>query len=104
MLKGHLKVFNKEGVCMLQVMDSSHPDGQKQPSPHGDRLTTSCADVIVDYLAKLGIEVIFGVPGGAIEPLLNALARSEKRGGPRLVVARHECGAAFMADGYFLAK
>lgn len=86
---------------MLQVMDSSHPDGQKQPSPHGDRLTTSCADVIVDYLAKLGIEVIFGVPGGAIEPLLNALARSEKRGGPRLVVARHECGAAFMADGYF---
>ncbi len=59
------------------------------------------ADLIVHYLAALGIEVVFGVPGGAIEPLLNSLARSERRGGPRLVVARHECGAAFMADGYY---
>ena len=59
------------------------------------------ADLIVDYLAQLGITTVFGVPGGAIEPLLNSLARSERNGGPRLVVARHECGAAFMADGYY---
>lgn len=59
------------------------------------------ADLIVDYLAQMGIDTVFGVPGGAIEPLLNSLARSERRGGPRLVVARHECGAAFMADGYY---
>jgi len=59
------------------------------------------ADLIVDYLSKLGIDTVFGVPGGAIEPLLNSLARSERKGGPRLVVARHECGAAFMADGYY---
>ena len=62
---------------------------------------TTYADLIVDYLAQLGIDTVFGVPGGAIEPLLNSLARSERNGGPRLVVARHECGAAFMADGYF---
>lgn len=86
---------------MLQVMDSSHPDGHKQSSSPGEKLATNCSDVIVDYLAKMGIEVIFGVPGGAIEPLMNALARSERRNGPRLVVARHECGAAFMADGYY---
>ncbi len=59
------------------------------------------ADMIVEYLACIGIEVVFGVPGGAIEPFMNALARSERRGGPKLVVARHECGAAFMADGYY---
>jgi acetolactate synthase I/II/III large subunit len=59
------------------------------------------ADMVVDYLKQLGIDTVFGVPGGAIEPLLNALARSERNGGPRLVVARHECGAAFMADGYY---
>ncbi len=59
------------------------------------------ADLIVNYLAQLGIDTVFGVPGGAIEPLLNSLARSERSGGPRLVVARHECGAAFMADGYY---
>lgn len=58
------------------------------------------ADLIVAYLEQLGVEYVFGVPGGAIEPLYNALARSQRRGGPRQVLARHESGAAFMADGY----
>ncbi len=62
---------------------------------------TTYADMIVEYLSHIGVDVVFGVPGGAIEPFLNALARSERRGGPKLVVARHECGAAFMADGYY---
>ncbi len=58
------------------------------------------ADLLVAYLEQIGVEYVFGVPGGAIEPLYNALARSARRGGPRPVVARHEAGAAFMADGY----
>jgi len=58
------------------------------------------ADLLVAYLEQIGVEYVFGVPGGAIEPLYNALARSARRGGPRPVVARHETGAAFMADGY----
>lgn len=62
---------------------------------------TTYADMIVEYLDRIGIDVVFGVPGGAIEPFMNALARSARRGGPRLIVARHECGAAFMADGYY---
>lgn len=62
---------------------------------------TTFADLMVNYLAQLGIDTVFGVPGGAIEPFCNALARSGRAGGPRLVVARHECGAAYMADGYF---
>ena len=57
-------------------------------------------DLLVSYLEQLGVDYIFGIPGGAIEPLYNALARSERRGGPRAVIARHETGAAFMADGY----
>ena len=57
-------------------------------------------DLLVAYLEQIGVEFVFGVPGGAIEPLYNALARSARRGGPRPVVARHESGAAFMADGY----
>lgn len=58
------------------------------------------ADLLVSYLEQLEIEYVFGVPGGAIEPIYNALARSSRHGGPRPVVARHETGAAFMADGY----
>lgn len=65
------------------------------------RPTPQVADLIVAYLEQIHIEYVFGVPGGAIEPLYNALARSSRRGGPRPIVARHEAGAAFMADGYY---
>jgi acetolactate synthase-1/2/3 large subunit len=58
------------------------------------------AELIVRLLEEAGVEYVFGIPGGAVEPLYNALARSARRGGPRPVVARHESGAAFMADGY----
>lgn len=58
------------------------------------------SDLILEYLNILNVEYVFGIPGGAIEPLFNALARSERTGGPKVVVARHETGSAFMADGY----
>jgi len=67
-------------------------------------------DLLVAYLKQLSVKYVFGVPGGAIEPLYNALARRakydekynipEKDRGPRSVVARHEADAAFMAEGY----
>ncbi|HEU0200341.1 MAG TPA: thiamine pyrophosphate-binding protein, partial [Burkholderiaceae bacterium] len=65
---------------------------------HAKRL--EAADLIVAYLENIGVEYVFGVPGGAVEPIYNALARSARRGGPRPVVSRHEAGAAFAADGY----
>lgn len=73
---------------------------QTQPVEAANSEQAQVADLIVAYLEQLGVEYVFGVPGGAIEPLYNALARSGRRGGPRPIVARHESGAAFMADGY----
>jgi len=60
------------------------------------------SDLLISYLKLFGVEYVFGVPGGAIAPFYDALARSEKKGdgGPRAIVARQESGAAFMADGY----
>lgn len=58
------------------------------------------ADLIVHNLEQIGIQYVFGIPGGAIEPLYNALAQSERRNGIRHILARHETGAATMADGY----
>ncbi|MDX2480572.1 MAG: thiamine pyrophosphate-binding protein [Desulfuromusa sp.] len=58
------------------------------------------ADLVIEFLEQLDVDVIFGIPGGSIEPLYNAMARSSQRGGIRPVVARHETGAAFMAEGY----
>jgi acetolactate synthase-1/2/3 large subunit len=58
------------------------------------------SDLIVDYLEQFGVEYVFGVPGSPLGPLFDALTRSERRGGPRAVLTRHESGAAFIADGY----
>ncbi|MFZ2162572.1 MAG: thiamine pyrophosphate-binding protein [Sideroxyarcus sp.] len=66
----------------------------------GSTQTVEVADLLVAYLEQMGVEYVFGIPGGAIEPLYNALARSARRGGIRHILARHESGAAFMADGY----
>ncbi|WP_444994284.1 thiamine pyrophosphate-binding protein [Aliikangiella sp. IMCC44359] len=57
------------------------------------------ADLIIEYLNLLEVEYVFGVPGGAIEPMYNALSRYQGKG-PKIIVARHEAGAAFMAEGY----
>lgn len=65
-----------------------------------NKVVVEMADLLIAYLEQIGVEYVFGVPGGAIEPLFNAMARSQRRGGLRPIVARHETGAAFMADGY----
>ncbi len=75
--------------------------GATKPFQHLKTKPLEIADLFIAYLEQLGVEYVFGIPGGAIEPLYNALARSERRGGPRAIVARHETGAAFMAHGYF---
>lgn len=67
--------------------------------PPAEQVRTTAADVLVAYLRELGVEFVFGIPGGAIEPLYNALARSGPQG-PRAVTARHETGSVFMAEGY----
>ena len=66
---------------------SSVPVG-KVSSHRGGAFRAEAGDLIISYLQKIGVEYVFGVPGGAIEPLYNALARSARRGGPRAVVAR----------------
>lgn len=62
--------------------------------------TLNVSELLIAYLEQIGVEYVYGIPGGAIEPVYNALAKSERSGGPRPIVARHEVGAAFMADGY----
>lgn len=71
------------------------------PQVHPFKTPATLADLLLNYLRALDVEYIFGIPGGAIEPLYNALARGEREGRwPKAIIARHESGAAFMADGY----
>ena len=54
------------------------------------------ADVLVSMLAAAGVDVVFGLPGGAISPVHDALLDSPIRS----VTTRHESGAMFAAAGY----
>ncbi len=54
-------------------------------------------DVFLKYLEAEGVETVFGIPGGLLHPLFEAL---ESHPDIRLVVTKHEEGAAFMADGF----
>lgn len=58
------------------------------------------SDLIIDYLEQLGVEYIFGIPGGHNSAFYEALARRQRKGGIRAIFTSHETGAAFMADGY----
>jgi acetolactate synthase I/II/III large subunit len=55
------------------------------------------ADVVLRVLEEEGVEVCFGIPGGAILPLYDAIARGTTI---RHVLAQHEQGAGHMAEGY----
>ena len=65
----------------------------------GTRMTG--ADAILRVLEAEGVEVMFGIPGGAILPLYDAIARGTT---VRHVLARHEQGAGHMAEGYARAS
>jgi acetolactate synthase I/II/III large subunit len=61
----------------------------------------SGTDFILDALAREGLDHLFMVPGGLVDPFLPALARHP---GLKPIVAAHEGGAAYMADGYARAS
>ncbi len=58
--------------------------------------TLSGAQALIRALEHEGVEVVFGVPGGAILPAYDPILDSEIRH----VLARHEQGAGHMASGY----
>ena len=57
---------------------------------------TSVGEALIAELRARGVDVVFGIPGVHTVELYRGLAGS----GVRHVTARHEQGAAFMADGY----
>jgi acetolactate synthase-1/2/3 large subunit len=58
-------------------------------------MTVTGAQIVVHLLETLGVETVPGIPGGAILPLYEALDGSSVRH----VLARHEQGAGFIAQG-----
>jgi len=58
------------------------------------------AEILLESLRREKVEVFFGLPGGAVLPLYDALYSA----GIRHLLVRHEQAAAFAADGYARAS
>jgi acetolactate synthase-1/2/3 large subunit len=57
----------------------------------------SGSQIVCEALLKEGVNVVFGIPGGAILPLYGVLSEYPDL---RHILSRHEQGAAHSADGY----
>ena len=57
----------------------------------------SGSEIVCESLLKEGVDIVFGLPGGAVLPLYGAMARYPQL---RHVLVRHEQAAAMAADGY----
>lgn len=58
---------------------------------------TTAIQLLLKYLKAEGVDYIFGIPGGPLMPLYEAL---HELGNIQPILTKHEEGAAFMADGY----
>ncbi len=57
----------------------------------------SGADILVQALTDLGVEFVFGYPGGAVLPIYDALFKQKRI---RHILVRQEGGAVHAAEGY----
>ncbi len=61
----------------------------------------SGADIVLESLKRLGVDVIFGYPGGVVLPLYDRMPAHPE---VRHILVRHEQGAGHMAEGYAKAS
>lgn len=74
---------------LAPVRDVDPKEGIREPS--------TGARSVIRALEELGVETVFGLPGGAALPIYDALFDSEKI---RHILVRHEQGAGHAAEGY----
>lgn len=84
----------------------SAPGAPACPQPRADLAARACAtassaaDEVVAALVAAGVDTFFGVPGGPIIPVFDAVLRTPSA---RLIESRSETGAAFAAIGFWRA-
>ncbi|WP_426520583.1 acetolactate synthase large subunit [Diaminobutyricibacter sp. McL0618] len=83
---------------------STEPPTTVLPTPQPGRAAPeqlTGAEAVVRTLELLGIDDVFGLPGGAILPIYDPLMDSKKI---RHILVRHEQGAGHAAEGYAAAS
>ncbi|WP_407344141.1 acetolactate synthase large subunit [Pengzhenrongella phosphoraccumulans] len=78
------------------ALATSHLAAVAQPAAVGPE-AVSGAKAIVRALEEVGVDVVFGIPGGAVLPLYDPLMDSTR---VRHILVRHEQGGGHAASGY----
>ena len=81
------------------LFDVETPVLSMRPEPARDPVPAlrSGAKILVDTLVEMGVDTLFGYPGGAVLPLYDALFEDTRL---RHVLVRHEQAAVHAAEGY----
>ena len=83
------------------IRDERHEPGPRHATtrrPPDERRRMTGAEAVIRSLEAEGVDICWGIPGGAILPLYDAWARVEHT--VRHILVRHEQGAGHMAQGY----
>ena len=81
----------------ISELQTALPPAHLVPSIDDRQAFRSGAKVLVDTLVEIGVETIFGYPGGAVLPIYDALFEDTRL---RHVLVRHEQAAVHAAEGY----
>ena len=83
-------------VDLVRLIGADETELTVRDEPVTAVTTMRASDLLVGMLADAGVECVFGIPGGAISPVHDALIDSRIR----VITTRHESGAMFAAAGY----
>ena len=83
----------------MSESSATEPSGSASPDAQLSGAQLSGAESLVRALEDVGVETVFGIPGGAILPAYDPLFDSTLRH----ILVRHEQGAGHAAEGYAMA-
>ncbi|GAA1362984.1 acetolactate synthase large subunit [Brevibacterium luteolum] len=89
----------RQAVPQPPTPSPAHPAPARRSDYHEPEMLTG-AQAVVRTLERLGVDTVFGLPGGTILPTYDPLLDSEKI---NHVLVRHEQGAGHAAEGYAAA-
>ncbi len=89
-----------EAVDALKDNGRAERVAMSQAPPQPSAEPVKGADILVEALARQGVDLVFGYPGGASMEIHQAITRSNIR----CVLCRHEQGEIFAAEGYAKAS
>ena len=78
---------------MSNAIPVDEPSRSRRQSDRRERT----ADVLVEILLEQGVDTVFGLPGGTVAPIFDALLGHPEI---KVVITKHEMSAMFAAAAY----